>query len=116
MTLDAADWAHLLRTGIRFKRDYLFTFTAVDPGRLQMQLNVFTQDARQPVGVKNVRPYTSLLDITPQVRTATVLEFVRQSIRRFELHEVDEFLTYFDYRINDPHAAGVDPDPQETTP
>lgn len=48
--------------------------------------------------------------------TGDVLAQMRQAIRRFELHEVDEHLMVGDERPFDPHAPGVDPDPLDTTP
>lgn len=42
------------------------------------------------------------------------MDQIRQALRRFELHEVDEWLKLGPVRWFDPHAPGVDPDPQDT--
>ena len=59
--------------------------------------------------------YTAVIDLRDDYSTTAVLEWIRQAIRRFELHEVDEFFVAFGKRFHDPHAPGVDPDPQDTT-
>lgn len=115
MKTDADLYAAWLQDVITYKPNTSFTFSA-SGDRLMMTMTTETWNSRNTNEVAMRQTYTACLDVTPRHWDDEVLGWVRQAVRRFELHEVDEFLTRSGHRINDPHAPGVDPDPQDTTP
>lgn len=102
--------AEQLERSISYKPGFRFFFN--DAGdRIVMHLDEQTECSRV-AGKKVTQGYTAVYvkgSGDPRI-------YIREMIRRYEYHEIDEWLKFDGELLFDPHAKGVDPDPQDTTP
>lgn len=106
-TLNIRDFDKLLAK-ITYKPNYEFELIAIDDWRLQLHIAAKVIDSTDQSRTTRLM-HSSSMPLDRYFTEADFYAFVRDSIIKMELHEVDEFLQWADTGkpLNDPHAIGT---------
>lgn len=110
--MNCKELTDILQHNVSYKPGVRFTFENAGD-RIIAHMATPTEDARGPR--RTVQGYTAVY-VYAEHTTEHLHYFLREMVRRFELHEADEWLRFNGDLLHDPHAAGVDPDPTDTRP